>query len=663
MTLTGPGGVGKTRLLLELAAQHERASRDGTVFVRLEGVTDPALMAAEIAAACAARERTEGPSADGLIEYLRDRDLLLVIDNFEHLLTAAPLIAGAARSCPGGAGAAVQPDRAADPRRADLRGRAARAPGRRQRRRAVGQPGGADVRPVRPRRQPHPARGGRTDRDDRGDLPRAGRSAAGDRAGRVALALPQPGPDRRPLTRPLAIGGPALRDLPDRQRTLQATIQWSYDLLSPAARGVLDCASVFRGGFSLPALDAVVGDPAEPHLEELLEASLARRRPEEGRFELLELVRTFAHDALAAQGRDGAAHERHRAFFVTQVAVASEAFDAGGAPGEVAAPLLADHANLRAATEDAFTAGDDRSAVALALGMRPLWLALMLRQESQELLDRLLDRFPVPGSSEVSLLRAAAFLDYGPTARAWHRRLAERAAAIGDHEALAMATGNLFGQALNHRDREEMKRLRPSLLAQISPHNSPRALGWTHYFLTLDAYVDGDYAGAVEQAADSVRYAREIGHEVMLASAVGAGLMARSARDGTLTRADVYDAVTVMRRPSVQPVAAFTLWLVARYAAAVDPEAARRWLAHAERIVAQLDTELWPERDLRDEALDVLRVGDVASLLAVTPPLDHAAALAEAAAWLEHRDPTELVLRRVAPPVQRPKDTAPLPMS
>jgi hypothetical protein len=240
-----------------------------------------------------------------------------------------------------------------------------------------------------------------------------------------------------------------------------------------------------------------------------------------------------------------------------------------------------------------------------------------------------------------------SFLDYGPNAHTWHRRLADRAAAIGDHESLAMATGNLFGRALNTRDREEMRRLRPSLLALLETSTGPRALGWTHYFLTLDAYVEGDYAASAEQATHSERHAREIGHEVMLASAVGAGLLARSARDGTLAHADLCDAVAVMRRPSVQPLAAFTLWLVARYAAGVDAAAAGRWLAHAERIVAQLDSELWPERELRDETLEVLEIGDLAPLLAATPPLDHAAALSEAAAWLATREPGESAPRHL----------------
>jgi DNA-binding SARP family transcriptional activator len=82
LTLTGPGGVGKTRLMLEFAAEQEPRYRNGAVFVRLEQVTDPALVAAEIASAVTQRDGGDGPGPDALPNYLRDRELLLVIDNF-----------------------------------------------------------------------------------------------------------------------------------------------------------------------------------------------------------------------------------------------------------------------------------------------------------------------------------------------------------------------------------------------------------------------------------------------------------------------------------------------------------------------------------------------------------------------------------------------------
>jgi hypothetical protein len=307
--------------------------------------------------------------------------------------------------------------------------------------------------------------------------------------------------------------------------------------------------------------------------------------------------------------------------------------------------MLADHANVREAAEDAITAGDEDAAVTLALGSRPMWLAGMLRQEAQELAERLLDRFEIPGDREVALLRAAAYLDYSPTAKTWNRRLASAAARIGDHEALAMATGNLFGQALNARDLEAMRELRPQLLAQLTPEASARSRGWTHYFLALDAYVGGMLDESCEHAAQSLALGKEIGHEVMLACAVGTLLLSRSARDGVITQPELEETVDLMRPPGVQPLAAFALWLVARYAADVAPETAGRWLAHSDRIVAAMDSQLWPERVLRDETLAVLGITDLAPLLESTPPLDHATAHVQASAWVAGRSAAETATR------------------
>jgi hypothetical protein len=104
----------------------------------------------------------------------------------------------------------------------------------------------------------------------------------------------------------------------------------------------------------------------------------------------------------------------------------------------------------------------------------------------------------------------------------------------------------------------------------------------------------------------------------------------------------------LMRRPSVQALSAFGLWLVARYSAGVAPDSAGRWLVHAERTVTALDSELWPESVLRDETLAVLGIENLDDLSDGVKPLDHAAALAQAIAWLGERDPCERSMRRSA---------------
>jgi predicted ATPase/DNA-binding SARP family transcriptional activator len=649
ITLTGPGGVGKTRLLVELARQHEQSYADGALLVRLEQLTDPALVAAEIASTLARGNPTGGPSADGLAGYLRDRELLLVIDNFEHVMPAAKLISELLETTPR--------IRVLVSSRTALRIR------------------GEHVFEVEPLELPTG--------DTESELSlspavrlfvqcalAANRKLVLDASATAAFAAICRTLDGLPLaielaasrlgsltteqiqaqlTLPLSIGDHALRDLPERHQTLEATISWSYELLTPGAQAALRGAGVFLGGFTGPALAAITDEAGPSQLEELLGASLVRRQVNSDRLELLELVRAFALQQLAASEEPVEAVARHREYFAALVSPVSDGFDRGEAPGELAAPLLADHANVRAALESALQVGDEKTTLTLALGLRPLWLAGMLVQESQEFVARVLDRFDLPPDHEIALLRAAAFLDgFSSREPVWNRRLAARAAELSDHEALATATGNLFAQALNARDRAEMTRLRPSLLASITPESSPKSVAWTHYFLALDAYVNGQIVSACDHAALSAESAEALGHEYMLASAVGTRLLTESARDGVICHAELGETLECMRRPSIAPLAAFALWLVARYAAGVDPAMAGRWLAHAERILAASDSEIWPESILRDETMAVLGIADLDALLESTPPLDHPAALAAASAWLAERDPAEQATRGAA---------------
>jgi hypothetical protein len=195
--------------------------------------------------------------------------------------------------------------------------------------------------------------------------------------------------------------------------------------------------------------------------------------------------------------------------------------------------------------------------------------------------------------------------------------------------------------AVNTRDTEQMRRLRPALLDLIKPQTSDKALGWIHLHLATSAYVEGELEQALEHASLSADKARAIGHEYLLATAVQSRLMASWARDGVLPQPMLADMVDLIRRTGVKTDAAVALWFVARYAAAVEPERAGGWLAHAQRILVELDGDIWPESNLRDETMAVLGLVDLAQLLADTPPLDHTSALEHANAWLRSRDPDE----------------------
>ena len=643
VTLIGTGGVGKTRLSLELARRLEADYRDGAVLVRLERLTDPALVAAEIAGALGHRNGTDGPGADGLGRYLREQELLLVVDNFEHLLPAAVFVSELLELAPR--------IRVLVSSRTALRIRGERLftveP--------LELPGGGSEDEIAhsPAVQLFVHRALAADPELRLDLADHRTVAAICRAlDGLPLAIElaasrchllTPAQIHEQLSRPLSIGERALRDLPDRQQTLHATIAWSYELLTASAQGVLRGAGAFLGGFTLAALQAVLGRTPGTELSELREASLVRRQADPGRFELLELVRAFALDTCRATGESADVHARHRHYFAELVAPVSLAFDGGAAAGELSASLRADHANLRAAFADAVHEGDQESATGLALGLRPLWIAGNLRQESGELAERLLDRFSIPGEQEMALLQIVAALE-DPAAK-WQRRFAERAAELGNQEALGVATTQLFAEAINARDREEMRRLRPALLSLIAPGTSPRVLGWVHYSLWGEAYIDGRFESAYKHACSSVELAAEIGHEYMLVCASEARLLAGSAVSGEITQPELAEVIERARRHGVNSVAVAALWFVARYAAGVDPESAGRWLALAERIRTELDTGRSPEEVLREETMAVLGINDLGRLLAAAPPFDPTAALDDAAAWVASRSPTEIAPR------------------
>lgn len=650
ITLTGPGGVGKTRLLVACAELLSSDYADGVVYVRLDPVSDPALVRAEIATTLGQRDGVEAIGADGLSRYLSGRELLLALDNFEQLLPAAVQIAELVSAAPR--------IRVLVTSRAALRIRGEQVfeveP--------LALPAGEDDAALAqsPAVQLFLQCALAVNRKLQIDAPAM--RAVGEIC-RLLDGLPlglelaasrsasmTPAEIAKRLAKPLELGGPPLRDLPERQQTLAATIRWSYDLLEEEQRSLLRRASVFRGGFTEPALDAVLGRPSATNLGALVDASLVRRRADDGRFLVLDLVRAFALGELEAAGESPGAYDRHRAYFADFVSPANEAFDGGGSPGEIAATLMPDHANLRVALDGAIEEGETQRAFALALGLRPLWFTALLRQEAEDVVNRLLEQFDVPPSQEIQLLRAMTFVE-GSTKyeTGWTRRLATRAAELGDADARVIAVCNLAAIAFNRRDVDESRRLNTELVSLLNQGLGPGARGWVHYYLAVNAYVEGQFDASCEYADVCAEAAQSIEHAFMLASAVGTRLLAASARDRVIPQVALAEALDTMRRPSIEPLDVFALWLAARYAAPLAPETACRWLAHAERSVARLENKIWPENVLREEAMAVLGIDDFESLLASTPFLSHGAALEEAAAWVAERDPAEAAPRDAQP--------------
>jgi len=325
LTLVGPGGVGKTRLAVAIAAEVAPVYADGAVFVDLAPLRDARLVPATIARALDLRESSGGRSArELLLEHLQARQLLLLLDNFEHLLGAAPLVAELLQRCPHVAvlltsrtALRVQgehrfavaplptPSAEADPAEQDL----SAWPSIQlfvERAQAV-------ANEFALTRSNAPAVAGVCRRLD--GVPLAIELAAA----RVPLLSPAALLRRLELRLPMLTGGAA--DLPDRQQTLRSTLTWSFDLLEPADQVLFRRLAVFAGGWTLEAAEAVCVDAALPphqlldRLQVLVDSSLVRRLEDmdgEPRYGMLETIREYAGECLEASAEAVQARARHR---------------------------------------------------------------------------------------------------------------------------------------------------------------------------------------------------------------------------------------------------------------------------------------------------------------------------------------------------------------
>ena len=306
VTITGPGGTGKTRLALAAAGHLGDVFRNGLVFVDLTTVTDPSKVAGAIELALDLPTMPDVPAIDNVVTQLHDRAVLLVLDNFEHVADAAGdlanLLAGARRvktivTSRTALRIAAEREYPLQPLAADAalalfveRARAAHP---------AFDPTGAEADAVREicTRLDH--------------LPLAIELAA---AGVRLLSVEQ---IRKRLDSRLGLPSRVRRDVPARQQTLRDTIAWSYDLLSSEAAELLCRAAVFVGGFTLEAIESVASDDAGTFagVGTLVDQSLLRHEVDSGRFSMLETIREFALDEARARGLLAETYRRHAVYF------------------------------------------------------------------------------------------------------------------------------------------------------------------------------------------------------------------------------------------------------------------------------------------------------------------------------------------------------------
>jgi predicted ATPase len=649
VSLVGPGGVGKTRLAIAHARRWGESFADGAVFVGLARLTDPTQVRGEIASTLARRAGTTEPNEQNLPRYLQARVLLLVLDNFEQVRPAAPLVAELLEQAPGLKVLVTSRERLRlrGEHRFDVEPLATED--------AAGDVTGAPAvelfiqgaRAVDPNFATTDATIAKIHDVCRAldGLPLAIELAAA-RSGILAVEE-----IAAQLADPLSIGTGELQDLPERHQSLAGTILWSYELLSPSAQRALRAASVFQAAFTQEGLEAVVETPVSRELDDLLEASLVHDGGVRGRFRLLELVRAFGRERLAEAGEAAAAQSAHRSYYVRRYAeVAADEHPAE--PGPVAREMAPDHADLRAAIDSAVAAGDENAAVTLTRALQPIWMTGQL-EESGMIVDQVLNAFTVSADDELYLLRMASFANsYRPANKYWSQRRVTRAAELGQAGPQVAGLGNMIAQALARRNVDEALMLRDQLLPLIdSPQLRRRTRASGLWMLAGCAYAEGDLDAALRLADEAVADAASDGHPHMLTIARTMRLQVLSARDRVISLRDLSEIVEGALTLQIADVSVATLVCGARYVVNFDQGFAIQLLAEAERLTAAaLGGDMWPESQLRDETLQILGLTDSAALLERTVAGDSTEMLTRLGVWLTVRDPSEQAPRtEVAP--------------
>jgi predicted ATPase len=351
LTLTGPGGSGKTRLAVHLAANAADDFPDGVFWVPLQAIRDPAIVERAIAANVGAD--------DGLTQYVGSKRMLVLLDNFEQVVDAAPRVAALVESTPNAKVLVTSRELLHvgceqcypfEPLRLDeaevlfdVRARTVRP----------------SFRPTRHVRQICERLDG---------LPLAIELAA------ARVTLLDPAELLARLEQRLPLLASRSRDAPERQRTLHATIEWSYELLDPGEQQLFRRISVFRGSFSVEAAEAIC-DADVDTTESLVLKSLVRRRWETRRLLMLDTIREYAWERLQESPEAEEIHRRHAEFFLEVARSANlNAGDLrpGGQRLDVA---FEEQDNFRSALSWTLRSGEVELGLELASALEQFWVA------------------------------------------------------------------------------------------------------------------------------------------------------------------------------------------------------------------------------------------------------------------------------------------------
>jgi predicted ATPase/DNA-binding SARP family transcriptional activator len=506
LTLTGPGGTGKTRLALAVAAELGPHLPDGAVFVDLAAVQDASLLAPTIAHAL---EIPEGGSVeDALQAHLSTRRMLVILDNVEQLVPRTELVAGLLAAAPrllvlatsrtplhlAGEQEYPVPPLATPPRAATFEELAANDAVRLFVARA---------RSIDPEFELDEENAWAVAQICEGldGLPLAIELAAA----RSKLFAPDAMKSRLERRLELLTGGP--HDVPARQQTLRSTLEWSYELLDGAQRDVFARLSVFAGGWTIEAAEAVCGDGTLDTLARLVDNSLVRRleRSREPRFAMLETIGEYARERLEAAGESEVYAQRH-ADYMLAFAVDLASKSLFGDPDTIA-QLDDDLDNIRAALHRFASAGDVASEVRM---IDAIWNFLTVHghlSEGRTVLESVIARSAdaPPKTRALAHIHCGAFaFRQGDLTRA--QELTERALVLfrelGDANEVGRCIGTLGNIAVGEGELDRAIELYEEA-AELAREDGNRS--------RLAAILAnlGSVAGQRDDAEASARYAKE----------------------------------------------------------------------------------------------------------------------------------------------------------
>jgi predicted ATPase/DNA-binding CsgD family transcriptional regulator len=554
LTLTGPGGVGKTRLALRIAEDIAAAYPDGVVFVPLATIAEPRLVLPAIVRVLGLQDVETGGPRDLLIDVLYRQRVLLVLDNFEQVRAAAREIAALLFAC-----AEVSilvtsrvPLRISGEQRFPVspltlpeNGTEGKERDRRELANRLNGQGASETIARATAVQLFVARAQAS--DPRFALDHENGEAIAEICRRLdglplaielaAAHIPMlsPGELRARLDRalPYLSDGPA--DAPRRLQTMRQAIAWSYDLLSPDEQAVFCRLAVFVGGFALEAvaavnsrLSAMSADALFGVMSTLLDHSLLRRVAPAGaepRFALLETVREFALEALAARGEEQEARGAHAAYFVA-LAERAEPELQDAAWEEWVDRLLSEMPNLRAALDFLRQQGDGAHAVRLAGALGLFWTLPSYIREGRAWLEMAV---ALPGADQAPEVLATALNAIGVVAQ-WQNDFLcvesslERALTIrqdlGDELGVAEVLGNLGNAALDSGKLDRAEELLLASLPVYERHGKTFWVGETQTLLGHTARARGMPDRSIAYHAAAVETLRQLPGKNKLADAL-----------------------------------------------------------------------------------------------------------------------------------------------